>query len=255
MLERLRQLRAGRVVGLAVAGLVLYVATHPSENAHGQEATETSTVRVGLRPGSALDIGNYECSMGFLATNDAGERLAVTAGHCAQNVGQQVHSHDGTLIGEVVQHIPDDFDHESFGVTVIRLSANTYTADAYFTSFGNPEVGDGVTKYGVRTDKTDGKVTTVDISPERPGHSLMESTLVGLPGDSGAAWFSDAGKGPKLLGLNIGYTKRADGGYGFAFGIPIDSLIALIKQNSPELEAGFMPVSPPAGVDHGSRQP
>jgi hypothetical protein len=199
---------------------------------------------VGIFPGMELNIGEHRCSLGFLATNDNGDRLAVTAGHCADDVDQDVYSHNGNRIGTVAHHTPDRFDDRSYGVTVVRLFSNTYTADAYFTKFGDPSVGDYVKKYGARTDKTDGKITSIDSYPDLPWNSRMEATMVGLPGDSGAAWVGNGENGPKLLGLNLGNTTRPDGGYGFALGFPIRSLIALVKRNSPKWGVGFIPVGP-----------
>jgi hypothetical protein len=72
---------------------------------------------VGLAPGTELNIGNGRCSLGFLATNNAGDRLAVTAGHCADNVDERVYSHNGNLIGEVVYHMPDDSEDDLHGAT------------------------------------------------------------------------------------------------------------------------------------------
>jgi hypothetical protein len=63
---------------------------------------------VGLAPGTELNIGDHQCSLGFLATNDDSDRLAVTAGHCADDVDQRVYSHNGNLIGSVVHHAPNN---------------------------------------------------------------------------------------------------------------------------------------------------
>lgn len=211
----------------------------------GLVAPPVAQARVGLLPGTELNIGSGQCSLGFLATNSAGTRLAVTAGHCADDVDVKVYSHDGTLIGTVCHHTPDRMADGLFGVTLICLSDRTYTADAYFTKFGNPAVGDYVKKYGIRTDKTEGEITKIHTDSDNPRNSRMEATLVGLPGDSGSAWVGNSGgAGPKLLGLNIGHTTRSDGGYGFAIGFPIHSLVALVKKNSPRWGQGFIPVGP-----------
>jgi hypothetical protein len=204
----------------------------------------TASAGVGLSPGTELHIGDRVCSLGFLATNAAGTRLAVTAGHCADDTDQKVYSHNHNLIGVVCHHTPDHTKDGTFGVTLICLSSGTYTADAYFTTYGDPSVGDYVKKYGERTDKTEGKITSIHTDPHNPARSQMKSTLVGLPGDSGSTWVGGGHKGPKLLGLNIGHTTRPDGGYGYAFGFPINSLITLVKQNSPKWGPGFIPIGP-----------
>jgi hypothetical protein len=114
--------------------------------------------------------------------------------------------------------------------------------DGYFKQYGPPRSGDYVTKYGARTDKTDGTIVDVVIDPNFPELSRLSATLVGLPGDSGAAWVGNSDYGPKLLGINVGYTAGANGGYGEAVGFPINELIALLKENAPTLGRGFIPI-------------
>jgi hypothetical protein len=205
----------------------------------------TAAARVGLLPGTKLFFrGGGECSLGFLATNDFGDRLGVTAGHCPSRVDQEVVSENGTPIGRVVHITTDEMADHRYGAALIQLYRSTYTADAYFTTFGNPSVGDYVKKYGARTEKTDGTIVSVTVDPDEPEHSEMQATLVGLPGDSGSAWVGSDGGSPKLLGLNIGYSHRRDGGYGNAIGFPIRSLIATVQANSPKWGPGFIPVGP-----------
>lgn len=205
-----------------------------------------ASARVGLIPGTKLYfVGGGSCSLGFFATNNARDRLAVTAGHCAHDVDQKVTDENGDLIGEVVHLTEDDLPNRKFGVALIQLYDNAYISDPYFTKFGNPAVGDYVKKYGARTAKTQGSITSIDIDDEYPQYSRMESTMVGIEGDSGSAWVGTGDDGgPQLLGLNIGYTKRADGGYGYALGFPIRSLIKLVRRNSKIWGPGFTPTGP-----------
>ncbi|WP_237074081.1 S1 family peptidase [Mycobacteroides abscessus] len=177
-----------------------------------------------------------------MATNASGDRLAVTAGHCADEVEQKVYGAGGDLIGIVAHHSPDDFTANTWGVTLIALADNTYTADAKFSSFGDPVLGDYVTKYGFRTDRTEGTIAAISADAKQPWKGTMSSTLVGLPGDSGAAWIGVQDGALKLLGLNVGYTTRPDGGYGMAAGFPIRELVALVNRNSPAFGRGFIPV-------------
>ena len=150
-----------------------------------------------------------------------------------------------TLDGGFVVAAETNTFGNAFGITLIKLSKNTYTADAYFTTFGNPSVGDYVKKYGERTAKTEGKITKISVDPDSARHARMESTLVNLPGDSGSAWVGTGDDGgPMLLGLNIGFTKRADGGYGFAVGYPIRQLVELVRNGSEKWGPGFIPVGP-----------
>lgn len=221
---------------LAVSGGVLLIGALAPMGVAG--------AKVGLIPGTKIFIGDGSCSLGFFASNAGGDKLAVTAGHCADRIDQEVLSQNGTRIGLVVAHLGDDTKNHLYGVTVIKLYRNTaYIHDAFFTKFGNPEVGDHVRKYGARTEKTTGKVTSIEMDTQHPRQSRMESTMVGLPGDSGAAWVGTADTGgPKLLGLNIAHTTRSDGGYGFSVGFPIRALIKLVQDGSSRWGSGFIPL-------------
>lgn len=224
--------RAGRAV--VVLGVMMLV---------GLTAPPVVHASVGLTVGSELRMGSGgSCSLGFFASNTAGDRLAVTAGHCAEDAGEKIYSSDGTLIGQVGYWLSDDSQNDLYGVTVIHLNNNAYINDGYFTKFGNPSVGDYVKKYGMRTDKTEGKITSISINPDRTRNAVMQSTLVGLPGDSGSAWVGTGDDGgPMLLGLNIGHTTRKDGGYGYAYGFPIRQIVKLVQQNSKIWGPGFIP--------------
>lgn len=202
--------------------------------------------RVGLVPGTKLYFaGGGSCSLGFFATNNDHDRLAVTAGHCADGVDQKVSTADREVIGEVVYLMPDNLPSGLFGVAVIQLYKNAYISDHYFTTYGNPTKGDFVEKFGARTQKTEGSITMISTDADYPRMSRMESTLVGIEGDSGSAWVGTGNDGgPKLLGLNIGYTERRDGGYGYAIGFPINSLIKLVRTKSKIWGPGFIPTGP-----------
>lgn len=209
----------------------------------GISSPAPAQARVGLMPGTMLHfVGGGSCSLGFLATNAVGDRLAVTAGHCPDSLEQKVVAADGTPVGRVVHYTPDDTDHDRFGVTLIQLYRNTYIADGYFARFGDPVVGEAVRKYGARTSKTMGKIVSVTEDPDDPRHSKMEATMVTLPGDSGSAWVGDSDDGPTLLGLHVGSTRRPDGGFGFAYGFPIRNLIEVVQERSPNWGVGFAPI-------------
>lgn len=200
----------------------------------------TAQAEVGLTVGSKLSMGSGgACSLGFFARNNDGARLAVTAGHCAEGGGEKVYS-EKTLIGAVGYWMPDDSD--GFGVTVIALNKNARIHDAYFSAFGNPEKGDYVKKYGIRTDKTEGKITKVSVNTDSVQKSVMLSTMISLPGDSGSAWVGNNDDGATLYGLNVGHVNRDDGGYGYARGFPIRQLIELVQARSKNWGQGFKPI-------------
>lgn len=202
--------------------------------------------RVQVAPGMEIQLSSGSaCTLGFLAGNDAGKRLAVTAGHCADGPGEGVYTKNGGLIGEVVAHYPDSENiAEGFGVTVLELDSRVEIADGFFTRYGNPRPGDAVAKYGSTTAGTEGEITSVDVDEEFPRYSVMRSTLLAEHGDSGSPWFADTDAGPMLYGITIGHFADPDSGATRgAYGFPIDSLVAYVRQASPEWGAGFMPGS------------
>jgi hypothetical protein len=182
---------------------------------------------VGLAPGMGLVMADGGvCSLGFLAANDNGARFAVTAGHCAKTGGEHVRSRHDNLIGVVCYHQPDELANRMFGVTVICLSPNTYTAYARFTGYGDPVVGEDISMSG-SGGAFEGQLATITTG-------LMTSEMSSCHGDSGAAWEDDTVGGPKLLGIDVGHTLAADSddsGCGTAFGFPINDLIALVRNN------------------------
>lgn len=199
---------------------------------------------VGLYPGMEIDFTDGgRCSLGFIATNDDGIRLGVTAGHCSDFLGQHVVSHDENPIGTVVSRAGDDVDSDHFGITLIQLDPTTYVQDAFFTKFRSPRVGEPVRKYGERTEGTNGLVTNVHYDDD-PTHSVMRSTVVILPGDSGSPWYRSSDDGPVLFGISIGNsTRRGDDAYLGGFGFPINSLIRYVRAES-SFGHGFTPVGP-----------
>jgi hypothetical protein len=77
-------------------------------------------------------------------------------------------------------------------------------------------MGDYVKKYGVRTDKTEGMISSIDTDAEHPALTDGIDTRRAARRQR-AAWVGNSdGNGPKLLGLNMGHTVRSDGGYGYA---------------------------------------
>ncbi|SIK42504.1 V8-like Glu-specific endopeptidase [Mycobacteroides abscessus subsp. abscessus] len=205
---------------------------------------------VGLYPGMPItnrDISST-CSLGFLATNSAGKRLAVTAGHCSTAIDQVFVSENGAKIGYVVARWDDKGD-TYFGYTLLWLYDTTHTQDAYFAAWRNPGVGTAVRKYGMRTDATDGKVTAVyyKYDDERPNTSSIYSSVDVFGGDSGAPWytFNDSGQ-PVLVGIHVGHTSRQEGTYLLkrAYAFPADSLTRHIRANAGVWGAGFILSSP-----------
>ena len=203
-----------------------------------------ATARVGVAPGMAIVLeSGGACTLGFLAGNDAGRRLGVTAGHCAQGVGELVYNKYGDVIGEVVAQQGDgSVLADGFGVTILVLADDVEIPDALFTRYANPRPGDPVHKYGSTTAETGGTIGTVTLDADYPRYSVMRSTLTASPGDSGSPWYGEDESGPVLYGITIGHLTDADNGAELgAYGFPIDALVAYVRDGSGTWGPGFTP--------------
>ncbi len=136
------------LVTVLMAGVFLVVAPAPSASAGAD-----------LDVGMPIDIGSHRCSLGFFGFDSRGDRLAVTAGHCSDQIADQpVLADNGVQIGEVVAWQPDVKDGDgklsgSRGYTVF-LVYNNFSLDPFFTDVNTSlKDGDWVTKYGERPAK------------------------------------------------------------------------------------------------------
>src|SRR3981189_3514911 len=121
-----------------------------------------------------IDIGKHRCAVGFFGFNGRGDRLAITAGHCSDQIpNQPVHADNGVQIGEVVAWKQDAEDgggklNGSRGYTVFLVYAR-FSLDPFFTSVSTSvKNGDYVSKYGERTGRTNGYVRAVTPVPNAP---------------------------------------------------------------------------------------
>lgn len=175
-----------------------------------------------LSPGDKITIGESNCSLGFFATNVQNDPLAVTAGHCADNVGQDVMV-DGNRVGIVAALMRDNITFNNYGIAVLRLSRRVNLQNPVYTAVGNPVPGDHVTKYGYRTGVTDGTVLDVNINPLDANNAFAYADLYVDHGDSGGPWVVNG----RLAGIEIG--ARTVGGQVLAVGFPIDNVIAVAR--------------------------
>ncbi|WP_421874063.1 hypothetical protein [Mycolicibacterium wolinskyi] len=187
-----------------------------------------------LNVGMAIDIGRHRCTLGFFGINERDDRLAVTAGHCSDQVpNQAVYAGNGVQIGEVVAWKPDDEDGRgnltgSRGYTVFVVY-DQFSLDPFFTdvSRGISE-GDYVSKYGQRTKKTNGVIENVSYVKDRPDLAVMWSDMVQLPGDSGCAWYTT---GPTIVGMGSSGDQESEGGGAGSQAQPIGAVIDMIRLN------------------------
>ncbi|WP_238419144.1 S1 family peptidase [Gordonia sp. 'Campus'] len=181
-----------------LAALALAVGASPA-------AAITPAYAHSLTAGQGIVIGDGLCSIGFFGTNADGDRLAVTAGHCAEGVGDEVTTTDGEPIGEVVDWKDDGGTADGSitladprGYTVIAVD-DDWEVDPVFAAASDPEVGDPVTKTGERTGTTVGTVTALLHQDAAPEHRLVNAELVVLGGDSGSPWYLETRSGQYVL--------------------------------------------------------
>lgn len=203
-------------------------------------AAPVAHASVDMAVGMSIWAGGGHCSLGFFGTNDDGDRLAVTAGHCSEKVNDIVTNDQGDELGEVVARM-DDAENSagkltgSRGYTVIYIY-DEYSVEPFFTDAGSISTGDYVTKVGWRSGKTNGTITEVINNPNRPDLELMFSDMVQLPGDSGSAWYAS---GPTLVGMGSSGDQEMGGGGAGSQAQPIASVINLIQENAGTWGSGF----------------
>ncbi len=188
---------------LAVAALAALLAGAAMLTAPNALAAGTLTVGMGFQNDSGM------CSVGFFAFNGRGDRLAVTAGHCAHRAGETIKTTSGARIGTVVSWLDDESDSngrlgddDDRGFTIIALDKR-WGIKPFFASSGDPKVGQKIAKFGERTGKTAGTVTRLWNSNGSSKRGLMDAKMVQLPGDSGCPWYySDSSGEPVLAGIS-----------------------------------------------------
>jgi hypothetical protein len=187
-----------------------------------------------LNVGMAVEIGSHRCTLGFFGTNDRDDRLAVTAGHCSDQVpNQAVYDENGERIGEVVAWRSDYEDADgkltgSRGYTVFVIYKQ-FSLEPFFVDVSRGiSDGDFVSKYGERTKKTNGYINHVKYVDGRPDLAWMSSNMVQLPGDSGSPWYT---AGPTIVGMGSSGDQETDGGDAGSQAQPIGAVIDMIRLN------------------------
>ena len=106
-----------RVATTLLAALAVAMGTTAPAAAITPEYADTLTA------GQGILIGDGLCSIGFFGTNADGDRLAVTAGHCAEGVGDEVLGGRRGVVRGVggLGHVPEV--GESHGLVPVRRRA------------------------------------------------------------------------------------------------------------------------------------
>lgn len=194
-------------------------------------AAPNASASADLTVGMAIQIGRHRCSLGFFGRNLRGDRLAVTAGHCSDSVDQYVLAANNVRIGEVVSRQEDADDANgrltgSRGYTVF-LVYKRFSVEPFFTATNRSVAeSDPVTKYGERTGKTSGHITSIDAYEDRPDLALMYSDMVQIAGDSGCPWYTS---GPTLIGIASSGNQASEGGSAGSQAQPIGAIIDMIR--------------------------
>ncbi|RMI27580.1 S1 family peptidase, partial [Nocardia stercoris] len=174
------------------------------------------------------------CSFGFNATDGDGNAVAITAGHCDHNRGNDTRVYEGgTYVGAFGKEATDGLDYGLInidGAVAHRFQNNyvdTYGGDPLrITGTADPVVGAPVCKSGEITGFTCGKITAVDV-PINTGPrgatvpNSFEATVCAIPGDSGGPYMT----GTKALGLAAGGAWECDNSTK-SYAQPINSILA-----------------------------
>ncbi|MGD9622355.1 MAG: hypothetical protein AB7G47_20220 [Mycolicibacterium sp.] len=212
---------------LAVTGLV-------------QCAPADAASRPVAAPGVAIVTHNggdtRGCTVGYTARDTAGDRLAVTAGHCADGVHQEVYLDNGVSIGTVIAWRPDQMSARDYGYTVIWLYDNVAQSPALdaSTALDHADIGhtgDLVCMFGAKSGRTCGAIEHAE-----PG-VLTTYSNIAQHGDSGAPVMrvTDGALIGIVVGGNGGHTDGSE-----TVIEPISRINALVSA-IPDL-AGFGPI-------------
>lgn len=198
-----------------------------------------------LTVGMGIDIGDGTCSLGFFGSNSQGDRLAVTAGHCANAAGEDVYNTSGDHIGQVASWLDDGGSGHSIsnddprGFTIILID-DQWSIEPFFADAEDPDVGDPISKFGERTGKTNGTVTTLVNQNDPPAYRIMEATMVVLGGDSGSPWYYSNSRGdPVLAGMSSSSDFERDTATASSQAQTINGLYKLISNSGSRWTNGF----------------
>ncbi len=162
-----------------------------------EETDETPQLYADIVGGDAFHMGGGRCSIGFAATDSAGNDGFVTAGHCG-TVGTSAQSADGTGSGTFEQSVFPGND-----AAFVAATSNWTVTNLVNTYGGGNQVVNGSTRAPVgstvcRSGSTTGwhcgtieaRGQTVSY-PEGTVQDLTRTNVCAEPGDSGGSFISD----------------------------------------------------------------
>ena len=162
-----------------------------------EETDETPQLYADIVGGDAFHMGGGRCSIGFAATDSAGNDGFVTAGHCG-TVGTSAQSADGTGSGTFEQSVFPGNDAAFVAATsnwTVTNLVNTYDGGTQEVSGSSQApVGSAICRSGSTTGWHCGTIEargqTVSY-PEGTVQDLTRTNVCAEPGDSGGSFISD----------------------------------------------------------------
>lgn len=162
-----------------------------------EETDETPQLYADIVGGDAFHMGGGRCSIGFAATDSAGNDGFVTAGHCG-TVGTSAQSADGTGSGTFEQSVFPGNDAAFVAATsnwTVTNLVNTYDGGSQVVNGSTQApVGSTVCRSGSTTGWHCGTIEargqTVSY-PEGTVQDLTRTNVCAEPGDSGGSFISD----------------------------------------------------------------
>lgn len=201
MTQRSRSARTAARTALAAAAALGSIVTAGTAQADMMAVAAPGVV---ITQGSGHDA--TRCTLGYAARNNAGDRLAITAGHCG-TVGQLVYDRAHHLIGRYVAVRPDDTATQRYGYSLIALADNVAASASITPTFtvarqDRAAVGDQVCLFGTTSGRKCGTVAAATDSAGIIGGSLSN------PGDSGGPIVRMRDRA--LVGILIGHNSARE---------------------------------------------
>lgn len=241
------------VAGVAIAfGFALSVIAGPQANA----ATNADWAWPGMRYDIYKNGSWYNCSVGFPAWDNAGNRYFISAGHCFRSeAGTHYQQPDGS--GVEIYNPSDHSTAVGFELTYTIPSGGIYDDVSLVEMFpgqklygtgwehipDNPvagAVGDQACLVGDRHDASNcGAVTATDVRQTVTGYSWLEDVTTASycahPGDSGGAVYNSNGAlGIEVTGDAAHNEPGTPGDCSSSF-IPIGRVLGVLHENNPSL--------------------
>lgn len=201
MTQRSRTARSAGLTALAAAATLGSIVTAGTAQA---DAMAVAAPGVVITQGSGQDA--TRCTLGYAARNNAGDRLAITAGHCG-TVGQLVYDRAHRLIGRYAAVRPDDTATQRYGYSLIALADNVAASASITPTFtvsrqDRAAVGDQVCLFGTTSGRKCGTVAAVTDNAGIIAGSLSN------PGDSGGPIVRMRDRA--LVGILIGHNSARE---------------------------------------------